>query len=143
MKLFKKRSPKSGISSQKSVVSSRLPELRIQKSENKNGLKIEIWVLLITISLSGCVSEPSRTYESTMVNTYAELTLLYEKEKMENKQTDSSYQVIVKEFFKKKGLQQEVFKEQVNELSKNSEVWKLFIQDVSSTMDSLKIINNL
>lgn len=99
---------------------------------------IGIWILLFGISLTGCISVPSRSYKKEFVTTYAELTLLYEKEKMIKKQTDSAYQITVKDFFVKKGLKQEEFKAQAEELSKNSEVWKLFIQDVSAIMDSLK-----
>jgi len=61
---------------------------------------------------------------------------------MVNKQSDSSYQIKVKDFFARKGLQQEKFKKEIDELSHNSEVWKFFIKDVSSAMDSLKTIRN-
>jgi len=99
---------------------------------------VGIWILLFGISASGCVSEPTRNYKKEFVNTYAELTLLFEKEKMVKKQTDSSYQIIVKDFFVKKGVEQEIFKKQIEEMSKDEQVWKLFIQDVSVAMDSLK-----
>ncbi|MFA6457138.1 MAG: hypothetical protein WCW40_09990 [Bacteroidota bacterium] len=74
------------------------------------------------------------------MNTYAELTLLYEKEKMDKKETDSLYQIKVQEFFQRKGLNQEEFKKQAEELSRNAQVWKFFIQDVSSAIDSIKTI---
>lgn len=99
-----------------------------------------IWFLLFGICLTGCVSQPSRTYGKLTVTTYAELTLLYEKKKMVSKQNDSSYQITLKDFFAQKGLQEEEFKKKIADLSHNSEVWKLFIQDVSTTMDSLKAI---
>ncbi len=99
-----------------------------------------IWFLLFGICLTGCVSKPSRTYGKLTVTTYAELTLLYEKEKMVSKQTDSSYQITLKDFFAQKGLHQEEFKKKIDDLSHNSEVWKFFMQDVSTTMDSLKAI---
>lgn len=115
-------------------------EVRAQRSEC--GVQTVFWIciLLFGIFLNSCISEPSRSYKKEFVNTYAELTLLYEKEKIMNKQTDSSYQITLKEFFKRKGLQQEEFKIQVEDLSKNAEVWKFFIQDVSAVMDSLKSI---
>ncbi len=72
--------------------------------------------------------------------TYAELTLFYEKEKMTNKVVDSLYQIKVKDFFIQKGLEQKIFKEVVDELSKHPEEWKMFIQDVTTAMDSLKRI---
>ncbi|MFA6468100.1 MAG: hypothetical protein WCW35_04320 [Bacteroidota bacterium] len=86
----------------------------------------------------GCVSEPSRNYSKEFVNTYAELTLLYEKEKMEKKETDSLYQVKVQEFFLQKGLKQEEFKKQTEELSRDAQIWRFFIQDVSAAIDSIK-----
>ena len=90
--------------------------------------------------LTGCVSEPSRNYKKDFVNTYAELTLLYEKEKMQKRQTDSAYQVTVQQFFDRKGLKQADFKGAVEQLSGNEKVWKLFIQDVTAAMDSLRAL---
>lgn len=119
-------------------VSVQISDNRQHVSEKWNWLFFGIWVLIFGISLNGCISEPSRSYKKEFVTTYAELTLLYEKEKMVNKRNDSSYQVLVKEFFEKKGLKQDEFKKQAEELSKNTEVWKFFIQDVSAAMDSLK-----
>ncbi|MFZ4619683.1 MAG: hypothetical protein ACOYNS_03930 [Bacteroidota bacterium] len=95
-------------------------------------------ILIFGFSASGCVSEPTRTYGKDVVTTYAQLTLLYEKEKMVNKLNDSTYQVKVKEFFRDKGIEEAVFKKGVEEFSRNEGVWKLFIQDVSVAMDSLK-----
>jgi uncharacterized lipoprotein YehR (DUF1307 family) len=97
-----------------------------------------IWMLVFGISAAGCVSEPTRTYGKEVVTTYAQLTLLYEKEKMVNKVSDSLYQVKVKDFFKTKGIEEKVFRKGVEEFSRNEGVWKLFIQDVSAVMDSLK-----
>ena len=95
---------------------------------------------LIFPLLPGCVSEPTRNYKKDFVVTYAELTLLYEKEKMQKHQTDSAYQVTVQQFFEKKGLKQADFKGAVEQLSGNEKVWKLFIQDVTTAMDSLRAL---
>ena len=86
----------------------------------------------------GCSSPTSKPYDRSLVVTYAELTLLYEKEKMSNKVTDSLYQVKVKEFFVKKGLEQDEFKKEIEELSQKYEAWKMFIRDVTTAMDSVK-----
>lgn len=139
MKLINRRQ-KSVVRRQKSETTSRIVIAR--RSLPKQSHSIFCWILLSGISLFGCVTQPSRNYEKSMVTTYAELTLLYEKEKMANKQTDSTYQIKVKEFFDKKGLEQEEFKKEIENISKDSEVWKLFITDVSSAMDSLKLIGN-
>lgn len=95
-------------------------------------------VLLFFISVTGCSGERSKPYDRALVTTYAELTLLYEKEKMVDKVADSLYQFKVKDFFVQKGYQQEKFKEVIDELSKHPEAWKMFIQDVTTAMDSLK-----
>ncbi|MBP6671723.1 MAG: hypothetical protein KA247_01175, partial [Bacteroidetes bacterium] len=63
-----------------------------------------IWILIFGFSFAGCVSEPTRTYGKEVVTTYAQLTLLYEKEKMVGKVSDSLYQIKVKDFFKAKGI---------------------------------------
>ena len=97
-----------------------------------------LWILVFGIFGTGCVSESSRTYGKEVVTTYAQLTLLYDKEKMINKLSDSLYQVKVKDFFKTKGIEEKVFRKGVEEFSRDEKVWKLFIQDVSAVMDSLK-----
>lgn len=102
---------------------------------------IGIWLLTLGFLFNGCSPSTSKPYDRSLVVTYAELTLLYEKEKMTNKVIDSLYQIKVKDFFNEKGLEQERFKEVVDELSKHSEAWKMFIQDVTTAMDSLKKSN--
>ncbi len=99
------------------------------------------WGILLWLNcliLSGCVSQPSRNYDTATVITYAELTLLYEREKMTGRQSDSSYKVRVDSFFASKGTEREGFKKTIDEISANSEVWKLFIQDVSAAMDTIR-----
>ena len=97
-----------------------------------------IWILIFALATGGCVSEPGRTYKKEFVNTYAELTLVYEKQKIDKREIDSNYQVLVKEFFEKKGIHQDEFKKAAEELSQNPQVWKLFITDVTSAIDSIK-----
>jgi hypothetical protein len=122
-------------------------EYRRQRSDDRSqgmnlsvGSTFGIWVLVFGFSLSGCVSEPSRTYKKEFMHTYAELTLLYERQKMEKKESDSAYQVTVQKFFEQKGLKQEDFKKAAEELSQNPQVWKLFIGDVATAVDSMKNI---
>jgi hypothetical protein len=97
-----------------------------------------IWLLIVGYAAAGCTSEPTRSYGKEVVTTYAQLTLLYEKEKMVNKVSDSLYQAKVKDFFQKKGIEEKVFRKGVEEFSRDERTWKLFIQDVSLVMDSLK-----
>jgi hypothetical protein len=99
---------------------------------------VGIWILIFALILAGCSPQHPKSYNNSTLITYAELTLLYEKEKMVNKQTDSSYVIKVNEFFASKGLQQNEFKKRIETISQDEEEWKIFIQDVSTTMDSLK-----
>ena len=130
------RSQKSVVRCQKSVFQVSGFRFRIWNLEFR--VFFVIWILIFGICLGGCSSTPSKPYDGSLVVTYAELTLLYEKEKMNDKVTDSLYQVKVKEFFEKKGLQQDEFKKEIEELSQKNEVWKMFIRDVTTAMDSLK-----
>lgn len=113
-------------------------ENRIQKLENRNLSFVGIWILIFGFFLTGCNPQEQKSYNTSTVSTYAELTLLYEKEKMVNKENDSTYQTKVKDFFASRGLRQEEFKKNIAGISGDIEMWKMFIQDVSSTMDSLK-----
>jgi hypothetical protein len=88
---------------------------------------------------NGCRSTPSQSYNQQFVITFAELSLLYEKEKMANKESDSLYQVKVKGFFKKKGTNQEAFKKEIEKLSADNMLWKEFLRQVTRTIDSLKV----
>lgn len=90
--------------------------------------------------LTGCVSEPKRSYSREFLKTYVDLTMLYERMKMEQKVPDSAYQVTVKEFFTARGLDQNEYKKQVEVLSNDAQVWKLFIHDVTKEIDSLKLL---
>lgn len=92
--------------------------------------------------VASCTGEHSKPYDRALVTTYAELTLLYEKEKMMSKLSDSLYQIKVKEFFVAKGYEQKKFKKVVEELSQHPEIWKMFIQDVSIAMDSLRTLDS-
>ncbi len=109
-----------------------------QAPRNDKLFAVGIWMLLFGVAISGCNSQQSKTYDKSTMITYAELTLLYEKEKMVNKQTDSSYVIKVNEFFASKGLQQNEFKKKIETIAQDDEEWKIFIQDVSTVMDSLK-----
>lgn len=103
-------------------------------------LLLGITFFLPAFFTASCTGEHSKPYDRPLVTTYAELTLLYEKEKMMNKLSDSLYQIKVKEFFASKGYEQEKFKKVIEELSQHPEAWKMFIQDVTIAMDSLQVI---
>lgn len=121
-------------------------EMGMFKNRIFDGKRRSIFVLfgmgvsILSFVGAGCSGERSKPYDRSLVVTYAELTHLYEKEKMTNKTVDSLYQVKVKDFFTSRGLQQEKFKEVIDGLSKHRETWQLFIQDVTKTLDSLRAV---
>lgn len=127
---------------QKSENRSQKTEVRDQKPEIRKLGSVGIGILMFGFLLTGCSSQQQKPYDKSTLITYAELTLLYEKEKMVNKQTDSSYVIKVNEFFVSKGLQQDEFKKRIEAISQNDENWKIFIQDVSTAMDSLKRVQS-
>ena len=123
---------------QKSEVRSQKLKVKSQKSKDRC---LELaGILIFGILLTGCSPQHPKSYTKSTLTTYAKLTLLYEKEKMVNKQTDSSYVIKVNEFFASNGLRQDEFKKKIETISQNDEDWKIFIQDVSTVMDSLKAI---
>ncbi len=98
-----------------------------------------IVIIFTAVMVSSGCSQRAKNYNKQFVTTFAELSLLYEKEKMMNKTPDSLYQVKVNEFFGKKGTTKEDFKHKVDELSHDVDEWKEFLQDVSKSMDSLRM----
>ena len=104
----------------------------------KKPLTALLLVIIIGSVLNSCSPENSKPYDRALVITYAELTLLYEKEKMTEKVTDSLYQISVNEFFAKRGYEQEKFRGVINDLSEYPEAWKMFLQDVTTAMDSIR-----
>lgn len=94
------------------------------------------------VAVSGCDSKNAPPYDPSFVKTFAELSLLYEKEKMVNRVPDSLYQVKVTGFLSGRGMTNEEFKMKVESLSADDEIWKNFIQDVTKSMDSIKAAAN-
>jgi len=86
----------------------------------------------------GCKKKHPSLKDHNLVVTYAELSILNENEKMVNKITDSLYQIKVTEFFEKKGITEDAFKEEITGVEKDNVEWREFIQQVSTSVDSLK-----
>jgi predicted tellurium resistance membrane protein TerC len=103
-----------------------------------HSLRLIFIIFCIAVVSNGCTLQDSKPYDRSLVLTYAELTLLYEKEKMTNRLTDSLYQIKVTEFFSGKGLEQQTFKKTIDKMTEYPQVWKVFIQDVTTAMDSIR-----
>jgi len=95
-------------------------------------------IIIIGSVLIGCSPENSKPYDRALVITYAELTLLYEKEKMTEKVPDSLYRNSVNDFFVQRGYEQKKFRQVIDDLSEYPEAWKMFLQDVTTAMDSIR-----
>jgi hypothetical protein len=93
---------------------------------------------ILLITGNSCQNKPASLPDKQFVTTFAELSLLFEKEKMVNKDPDSLYQIKVHEFFLKKGTTPEAFKKHVDELSADNAQWKEFLQQATKTIDSIK-----
>jgi len=98
--------------------------------------------ILSCLWIEGCSEEHTAPYDKQTVTTFAELSLLYEKEKMAHKVTDSTYQIRIDSFFISKGTTKEAFKKKIDLISSDNIVWRGFIQKTSRAIDSLKAIGN-
>jgi len=95
-------------------------------------------LVMVMLMLGGCTTEPKKPYDDALVNTYVELTWMYEKEKMLHRVTDSLYQVKVDSFFRARSYDQKTFKSVVEELSKYPDAWQRFMQEVTGKLDSVR-----
>lgn len=101
--------------------------------------RIRPLIVLAMLAWYGCASEAKNPYDDALVNTYVELTWMYEKEKMLHRVTDSLYQVKVDSFFRARSYDQKTFKNVVEELSKYPDAWQRFMQEVTGKLDSVRI----
>jgi hypothetical protein len=95
------------------------------------------FLALLILIFSGCSSRHSSSPDKKIVRTYAELTLLYEKEKMANKVSDSLYQIRVNEFFAARNLDETEFKKEVDFYLADGKSAKVFLAEVTEVLDSL------
>lgn len=112
------------------------------KSKNSLTIFFITGSLLASIWIEGCSEHQSVPYDRQTVTTFAELSILYEKEKMAQKVTDSLYQVRIDSFFLSKGTTKEAFKERIDKISSDNIIWKGFIQQTTRAIDSLKAVAN-
>ena len=112
--------------------------MRVLKTYNFQAILVLSICCLLMIGSVGCKKKHPSLKDHNLVVTYAELSILNENEKMVNKITDSLYQIKVTEFFEKKGITEDAFKEEITGVEKDNVEWREFIQQVSTSVDSLK-----
>ncbi|MDD8018447.1 MAG: hypothetical protein PHP42_08740 [Bacteroidota bacterium] len=105
---------------------------------NSRFLRFAIYCSCVLFIFYGCHSDPVHTFDKQLVATYAELMVMYEKEKMVNKITDSLYQIKVADLFRQKNMTEEKFKSQIDEIKMDNHEWRDFLTQVTAATDSLK-----
>ena len=110
--------------------------------ERSDSMRIApVFVLCLTIAcgiFEGCSSKKEYTPDKNFVRIYSELAVMYEKEKMTDKISDSTYRVSVNNFFASHKLTEQQFEEKVNQLMTDGTQWRRFLTDVSATIDEIK-----
>jgi hypothetical protein len=94
--------------------------------------------VLLLILLTGCASQKDDTQHSRVVNAYARLSLLHEREKLALKLPDSLYQIKVRMLFDSLKMGQDEFRHAVDLQTRDDAGWKSFMADVQHEMQRIK-----
>ena len=96
-----------------------------------------VFVLLLAL-ITGCASKTADPQHLRMVNAYARLSLLHEREKLAFKVSDSVYQIKVRILFDSLKMGQDEFRREVERQTKDDAGWKSFMADVQHEMQEIK-----
>lgn len=96
------------------------------------------FVVCSSIILECCGAPTTKKYPQELVQTYAELLVLHEKEKIAGNTSDSLYTIKVREFFAARKIHEDDFRRRVAELSSDDIAWRGFLNDATVAMDSIK-----
>ena len=99
---------------------------------------IVVKILIIPLLLSGCTPSTGKKYSHQLVQTYAGLMVLHEKEKLNTNSPDSVYRIKVREFLASKNISEGDLQKQVADISQDDNSWKAFLSETTATMDSIK-----
>ncbi|MGA9406181.1 MAG: hypothetical protein WBW71_03505 [Bacteroidota bacterium] len=105
--------------------------------------QITLAVILVLASCSifgGCSTPAPQKFSSELVNVYAELLLLHEKEKIVGMIPDSLYRLKVKDFFEARKIDEGDFQKQINEISRDDAAWRDFLNKATVALDSIKAV---
>ena len=95
-------------------------------------------VLGFLLFLGGCASPAPKKYSAASVRIYAQLLVMYEKQKLFSSIPDSVYGKNVSEFFIRRGMDEDEFKKQIEELSRDDAAWRTFLSEATAAVDSIK-----
>jgi hypothetical protein len=96
------------------------------------------FVLCSSIVFECCGTSTAKKYSPELVNTYAELLALHEKEKIAGNTPDSLYTIKVKSLFASRKINEEEFQRHIVDLSHDDVAWRGFLNDATVAMDSIK-----
>ena len=95
-------------------------------------------ILIIALFMGGCNVSGSKKYSHQLVQTYAGLMVLHEKEKLNGNSPDSLYRIKVKEYLASKNISEGDLQKQVADISQDDNSWKDFLREVTTATDSIK-----
>jgi hypothetical protein len=96
-------------------------------------------VMLIAAALDqGCGTQTPIKYSHALVRTYAELLVFHEKEKMIGTMSDSLYRRRLKDFFAERKIDEGEFRNQITRISRDDVAWRLFLNEATAAVDSIK-----
>ncbi|HTR81403.1 MAG TPA: hypothetical protein VMM58_07210 [Bacteroidota bacterium] len=98
-----------------------------------------VCILLVALSLfHGCASPPPKKIPADSVRLYAELLVMYEREKLGGSVADSVYQKDVGNFFVRHGVNEEEFRKEIADISRDEIAWRNFLSETTAAVDSIK-----
>ena len=97
-------------------------------------------ILVLALFIEGCNASGSKKYSHQLVQTYAGLMVLHEKEKLNGNSPDSLYRIKVREFFASKNISEGDLQKQVADISQDDNSWKAFLSEATAAMDSIKSV---
>ena len=101
------------------------------------------FVLCSSIILECCGTPAAKRYPPELVQTYAELLVLHEREKIAGNTPDSLYTIKVKSLFVVRKINEEEFQRRIVDLSHDDVAWRAFLNDATVAMDSIKAVKPL
>ena len=95
-------------------------------------------ILIIALVIAGCTTSGTKKYSHQLVQTYAGLMVLHEKEKLNTNSPDSVYRTKVREYLGSKNISEGDLQKQVADIAQDDNSWKAFLSETTAAMDSIK-----
>ena len=95
-------------------------------------------ILIAAWLFPGCAPDPPPKYSHEIVRTYAELIVFHEKQKLVWMIPDTLYRERLKDFFAERKTDEGKFKDQITQISRDGTTWRVFLNEVTAAVDSIK-----